>query len=80
MEELTMVVPTQSSHKPLLLRERDAIEVLAISRSAFRKLMTVGAVRPIYFGRSIRFVFSDIERLVEEKRSRPSRGAGDGNG
>ena len=64
----------KSELRPLLLREPETCNLLGISRSALRGLIARGAIVPVHIGRSIRFLVSDVEALVDRLRAEASDG------
>jgi len=63
---------TQPTH-PVLLRQRDAAEILGVSKRTMQRLNKIGALRPVRIvglGRP-RYRLSDVERLARGEEKAP---------
>ncbi len=57
---------------PLLLGLKDASLLLGISFWTLRRLIKIGKLAAVRFGRRVLIARSDLDRLIEENRGRAS--------
>lgn len=68
--ERDATMTTTNTTKPLLMRGKEACDLLGISRWTLRVLAAAGEVRPVKVSRQNRYLTEDVMRMVETSKPR----------